>query len=137
MPSKVENKFTKGILERQAKEAKAGKSAAAGLAQSAKLPQAPVQTPAPETGPAVSGAYGDSGEAAAAAAVQEKKPSRKKTAPAVDLTEYIVREPGRTAKNKTFYLDTAVIEGIQQAAKAQQVTESKLVNDILKKILGL
>ncbi len=41
------------------------------------------------------------------------------------------------AKNKTFYLDAAVIDALHRAAVAQKVTDSKLVNDILRKILGL
>uniref|UniRef100_UPI003AB51CDC hypothetical protein n=3 Tax=Oscillospiraceae TaxID=216572 RepID=UPI003AB51CDC len=58
-------------------------------------------------------------------------------APPVDLTEFIVRDEGRMAKNKTFYLDAAVIDALHRAAVAQKVTDSKLVNDILRKILGL
>ena len=53
------------------------------------------------------------------------------------LGEYIRRTPQRSAKNKTFYLDEAVISAIKAAAKRQKVTESKLVNDILSKILGI
>ena len=60
-----------------------------------------------------------------------------KAAPAVDLTAFIVRDEGRSAKNKTFYLDAAVIDALHRAAVAQKVTDSKLVNDILKKLLGV
>lgn len=60
-----------------------------------------------------------------------------KAAPAVDLTAFIVRDEGRSAKNKTFYLDAAVIDALHRAAVAQKVTDSKLVKDILKKLLGV
>ncbi|WP_308754944.1 hypothetical protein, partial [uncultured Anaerotruncus sp.] len=68
-----------------------------------------------------------------ARAARQPKPA----APPVDLTEFIVRDEGRMAKNKTFYLDAAVIDALHRAAVAQKVTDSKLVNDILRKILGL
>ena len=90
------NKFTKSVLERQAKE----------------MRQHPVRAAKP------------AGEGETAA-------------PPVDLTEFIVRDEGRMAKNKTFYLDAAVIDALHRAAVAQKVTDSKLVNDILRKILGL
>ena len=63
--------------------------------------------------------------------VQKKQPS--KSLP--DLSDFIIKESGRSAKNKTFYLDAAVIEAVHAAAEAQRITDSKLVNDILKKIL--
>lgn len=54
-----------------------------------------------------------------------------------DINEYLRRDNQRFAKNKTFYLDNDVIEAIKNTAKAQQVTDSKLVNDILRRVLGL
>jgi len=53
------------------------------------------------------------------------------------LSDYMSLETERKAKNKTFYLDGAVIQALKKAATAQHVTESKLVNSILKKILLL
>lgn len=53
------------------------------------------------------------------------------------VASYLIRTPERMAKNKTFYLDEVVINGIRSAAKKQKVTESKLVNDILRGVLGI
>lgn len=54
-----------------------------------------------------------------------------------DLSEYIRPAPQRLAKNKTFYLDSDVIDAIRNTAKQQKVTDSKLVNDILRRVLEL
>lgn len=54
-----------------------------------------------------------------------------------DLSEYIARTPKRMAKNKTFYLDVDVIEALKNAAKQQNITDSRLCNDILRTVLGL
>lgn len=54
-----------------------------------------------------------------------------------DISEYIRISPTRLAKNKTFYLDSDVINAIKVTAQKQSVTDSKLVNDILRKVLGL
>lgn len=128
----MQNKFTKGILERQEREFKAQKAAQpAGEPTAAPTPEPqttpePPQIPAPITPPKP--------------AVTAPAPSAEaKPAPAQDsadpLSAFIVRDNGRKAKNKTFYLDGAVIQAIRRAAAAQHVPESKLVNDILKKIL--
>jgi len=53
----------------------------------------------------------------------------------LDLSDLFDREAERKAKNKTFYLDDSVIQAIKKTASDYHVTESKLVNDILKKIL--
>ncbi len=91
----MENKFTKGVLERQEREYNK---------------QSPGQ-------PSVS---------------QNEYIS----APSVlDLSDLFDREAERKAKNKTFYLDDSVIQAIKKTASDYHVTESKLVNDILKKIL--
>lgn len=73
---------------------------------------------------------------------EPQKPARRAKTVAIskntpDLTDFIVRDTGRTAKNKTFYLDAAVIEAIHRCSLAQKVTDSKLVNDILRKILAV
>lgn len=60
---------------------------------------------------------------------------RRKTMP--DLSEYLRPTPQRLAKNKTFYLDSDVIDAIRNTAKQQKVTDSKLVNDILRRVLEL
>jgi len=54
---------------------------------------------------------------------------------APDVSGIISLEPGRTAKNKTFYLDEEVIEAVKATAKSQKVTDSKLVNAILQAVL--
>lgn len=40
-------------------------------------------------------------------------------------------------KNKSYYLETNVINDIKKVAKKQKISESKLVNNILKKILDI
>ncbi len=52
-----------------------------------------------------------------------------------NLSEYLKGEEGRRGRNKTFYLDEAVIKALKEAASSANVTESKLVNSVLKKIL--
>lgn len=54
-----------------------------------------------------------------------------------DLSEYLRPTPQRIAKNKTFYLDSDVIDAVRNTAKQQKVTDSKLVNDILRRVLEL
>lgn len=54
-----------------------------------------------------------------------------------DVTEYLRIEPQRIAKNKTFYLDVEVIDALCAAARRQTVTDSKLCNDILRRVLGI
>lgn len=54
-----------------------------------------------------------------------------------DITMYLKKEPQRLAKNKTFYLDSDVIDAIKKIAKQQGITDSKLVNDVLRKVLSL
>lgn len=56
---------------------------------------------------------------------------------AADISRYIRREPQRMAKNKTFYLDGDVIDAIKKTARTQKITDSKLVNDILRQVLGI
>ncbi len=60
---------------------------------------------------------------------------KKEESSSLALSDYMSLETERKAKNKTFYLDGAVIQALKRAASAQHVTESKLVNSILKKIL--
>ncbi|MBV1821968.1 hypothetical protein AAGC94_08140 [Clostridium sporogenes] len=43
----------------------------------------------------------------------------------------------KSGKNKTFYLDTEVIKYVKKHAKVQKVSESKLVNDILKHVFKI
>lgn len=148
------NKFTKSVLERQAKEmrqhpARAAKPAGEGETPAQEAPAAvPAAQEAPQEAPAAIPA--EQPEAAAAPATKAAEPPAEQpapraraarqprpAAPPVDLTEFVVRDEGRMAKNKTFYLDAAVIDALHRAAVAQKVTDSKLVNDILRKILGL
>ena len=138
------NKFTKSVLERQAKEmrqhpARAAKPAGEGETPVQEAPAAapaaiPAEQPEAAAAPAPKAAEPPAEQPAPRArAARQPRPA----APPVDLTEFIVRDEGRMAKNKTFYLDAAVIDALHRAAVAQKVTDSKLVNDILRKILGL
>ena len=68
--------------------------------------------------------------------VKPKEVSRELTADDSVLS-YLKQENIRDAKNKTFYLDTKVIEAIKTAAKSHKTTDSKLVNDILSNVLNV
>lgn len=63
----------------------------------------------------------------------EKNESQSSATP--NIGEIIRLNPARAAKNKTFYLDEDVIEALRDAAKEQKVTDSKLVNAILRTVL--
>lgn len=125
------NKFTKSVLERQAKEMHATPTPEPiQPALSTAEPPAPVvETPAPirEPEPLPEPKM----------PMIAEKPAVKKSRATPDLSDYIIRNEGRTAKNKTFYLDRAVIDAVHRAASAQKITDSKLVNDILRKILDI
>lgn len=107
------NKFQKSVQERLEEEAKR---------QSAKKKEASAMEPSLET-------------------IEYQIPDEKhftKTQPDFsDIGLYLRPETQRIAKNKTFYLDADVIETIKTTARVQRVTDSKLVNDILRKVLGL
>lgn len=140
------NKFTKSVLERQAKEAKLH-------AKTAETVEPLQETPAPTEKPeAQNTGTGTAAEISQPETVIIEEPAEPATAPppkptrtakskaptsSVDLNAFIIRDEGRVAKNKTFYLDSDVIDAIKRAAAAQKVTDSKLVNDIMKKILGV
>jgi len=49
----------------------------------------------------------------------------------------IIEKNKKTSSNKTYYLEDKVIEAIKKIAKKQKISESKLVNDILKHILNV
>ena len=107
------NKFTKSILERQAKEAREHPKTAEPL----KLPT-PETTDAPQQLPP-----------------SENTIATEKQAAQLQLDQLLEAEEGSAAKNKTFYLDQSVIDAIHRTAKARGLTDSKLVNEILKKLL--
>ncbi len=65
----------------------------------------------------------------------EQDDHRSSLSPVPDLSEFLKGEEGRRGRNKTFYLDEAVIQALKEAASSRNVTESRLVNSILKKIL--
>lgn len=140
MASKLTNKFTKSVLEREQKEQKSIESIVPVIKQPADiekmieatseqvpvLPAEPIQfaeEPTTITPPPV--------------IKQQSTPIKKTPTPTVmNLDAFLNPSENRQAKNKTFYLDTAVIDAIKQAATANHMAESKLVNDILKKVLG-
>jgi hypothetical protein len=49
----------------------------------------------------------------------------------------IISKTQKKSKNKTFYLDENVIISIEKEAKKQKVSDSKLLNDILKHIFNI
>jgi hypothetical protein len=54
-----------------------------------------------------------------------------------NIHAYLTRDTQRVAKNKTFYLDIAVVDAVKRISHEQKVTESRLVNDILRGVFGL
>lgn len=128
------NKFTKSVLERQAKEL--AHAAAPQPPEDAAKPAA--KAPAPKKKTAVPPQVVDPQLLSVQSAeVEPQEPAPRVELVVPDLGDYIVRGEARIAKNKTFYLDLIVIDAIRAAAAAQNVTDSKLVNDILRKILGV
>ncbi|WP_125005030.1 hypothetical protein [Clostridium tagluense] len=49
----------------------------------------------------------------------------------------IIDKSCKNSKNKTYYLETSAINEVKKIAKKQKISESKLVNDILKHVLGI
>jgi hypothetical protein len=120
------NKFQKSVLERLEEEAKRQSSQKkAGVTEDSPL----ADERAVEQEPAVRTAEIAEPENVIVAPVQESF--------IPDISQFIRHDPQRVAKNKTFYLDADVIDNIKITAKKQRTTDSKLVNDILRKILGL
>ena len=153
------NKFTKSVLERQAIEAKRQKGqespspAPVAEAAAAQPVAAPAQPPMETLDAPVRVALRDDGAPAYTLSVHRTEPTVQEELPQDNEAEpqnsvmqnglsdlvaaYVIRTPERVAKNKTFYLDEAVITAVRAAAKRQKVTESKLVNDILRGVLGI
>ncbi len=135
------NKFTKSVLERQAKEAK---KEAKDARLHSKTTAAPSLSAEPNSSTVSESELKNAPKSSVTATATVQAPpapapkrSRTKSSGQVDLSAFIIRNTERSAKNKTFYLDAAVIDAIKAAASAQKVTDSKLVNDILKTILGV
>lgn len=133
---------TKNILERQAKERKEENKTSAEA--SPKSPSTTTDTVKTVTSAAAHQAADVREATSADTFIKEKSPEKEikkqvasDTSPAMLLQNFIIQDEGRKAKNKTFYLDDDVIKAIKQAAAAKKVTESKLVNDIFKQLLGL
>lgn len=118
------NKFTQSVLERLEQEAKAQKQD-----EKAKKSVSPATATAKEE------------KVIPPAKFEEKQKVlsivQEKTAQIPDLSLFLQPTTDRNAKNKTFYLDTEVIDALHLAAKAQKMTDSRLCNDILKKVLGI
>lgn len=116
------NKFQKSVLERLEEEKKRQKTQTSSSPKEELPPVAAVeQEPAPDP----------------VAALDPASVETKPAADIPDISAFLRFEPQRSAKNKTFYLDTQVIEAIKSTAKRQKVTDSKLVNDILRRVLGV
>lgn len=49
----------------------------------------------------------------------------------------IIGKTEKNSKNKTYYLEISVIDEIKKVAKSKKVSESKIVNDILKHVLNI
>lgn len=68
---------------------------------------------------------------------KEKDANSGAAEPSVDISSLFEKEDEKKAKNKTYYLDQEVIDAVKHNAKKQNVSESKLVNNILKHILNI
>jgi len=68
---------------------------------------------------------------------QPKPPKPQEKGADIDLSAFLMPQNQRKAKNKCFYLDDDVINAIKTQSAKRKITESKLVNDILKSVLGL
>lgn len=129
------NKFTKSILERQLHQPALPQ-------EPAPLPAVPSAKPIEEDSPKL---YTNPPEEKAAKPAPERHPTAKSTAAPANtpyqmpegLADLLTPTPQRSAKNKTFYLDAQVIDAIKTVAKKQKITESRLVNDLLRKVLGV
>lgn len=122
------NKFQKSVLERLEEEAKR---------QSVNKKKAiPVEPVVSEEPVSMSEEEHTIPEEETIDLIKEEVPSERE--PFIpDISQFIRHETQRVAKNKTFYLDSDVIDSIKITAKKQHTTDSKLVNDILRKVLGL
>lgn len=119
------NKFQKSVLERLEQEAVRQKQRTKETAEEA---QASSENPIKE----------EQTKAETSPTPEDNPVRLEQTEPSVpDVSGYLIREHQRAAKNKTFYLDGDVIEAIKSTARKQNVTDSKLVNDILRRVLGL
>lgn len=130
------NKFQKSVLERLEQEnirqkrtttQKSPAKPAAEIAtepakQTEPLPELPVTAEAPVTG---------------TESTAPVPPEQPKASLPTDIGAFLRPAPQRLAKNKTFYLDADLIDAIKATARAQSVTDSKLVNDILRRVLGV
>lgn len=129
------NKFQKSVLERLEQENQRQKNiakqavptkAAVSEAVPTELPPVIETPPVPEAIPAVEEAHAPETLESPAAPVLP-----------TDIGDFLRPLPQRLAKNKTFYLDADLIDAIKATARQQGVTDSKLVNDILRRVLGL
>lgn len=127
------NKFQKSVLERLEQEATRQKQQSKNKSPE-KRPEEMIKAalPAPTAEPQVPVIHQEPEIFA-----PQEHPKKQELQILPDIGEYLRRDNQRLAKNKTFYLDSEVIEAIKATAKAQQVTDSKLVNDILRRVLGL
>lgn len=121
------NKFTKSILERQQHQPAAEPTPPVEATGAAARPDSPELYTIPAADPAPQPQQPAPAPAPKASAYQMPE----------GLAELLTPAPQRSAKNKTFYLDAQVIDAIKTVAKKQKITESRLVNDLLRRVLGL
>lgn len=70
--------------------------------------------------------------------VKDKQPKENEnSAPVsnINIDDLFPQVEEKKGKNKTFYLEHDVMISIKKTAKSKKVSESKLVNDILKHVL--
>lgn len=130
------NKFQKSIMERLEQDSLRQR-------QVEKAEKKKTTVPAEKNAPAATAAIKESTEKIPPVVMEteislERDLPRKesvKRSSTLDLSEYVIQDSRRKAKNKTFYLDEEVIDALRSAARQQNVNDSKLVNDILRKVL--
>lgn len=145
-----QNKFTLSVLERLEQEEKRARerkseTPAEGAPQTTEeptkeekaktetIPSSVKEEKSPQTTPQVVKSTPKKEEPVAKAPVRSQEEAQE----IPDLSQFINVTPERVAKNKTFYLDQEVIDGVRAAAKAQKMTDSRLVNEILRGVLGI
>lgn len=67
--------------------------------------------------------------------IQPKENEKPAPVSNINIDDLFPQVEEKKGKNKTFYLEHDVMVSIKKTAKSKKVSESKLVNDILKHVL--
>jgi hypothetical protein len=129
------NKFQKSVLERL--EAEENRRKAAEKADKPETESMPEENAVPQEEETAPERQPEAVEAKAAPSILERLAEASAPVAPGAIGAYISHDDQRVAKNKTFYLDVAVIDAVKRISQEQQITESRLVNNILRGVFGL